>query len=105
MVNIPPMSIAPKGRHASTGIVGDLQVGSRAKVGPEQKPLEVARVKELRLYDLRHGFATAALESGTGVRTTADLMGHANTRNDHGGVPVTCRTPGSGRPRSGSGRR
>jgi integrase len=51
-----------------------------AKVGPEQKLLEAARVKELRLYDLRHGFATAALESGTDVRTTADLMGHANTR-------------------------
>jgi len=29
---------------------------------------------------LRHGFATAALESGADVRTTADLMGHANTR-------------------------
>ena len=52
----------------------------RAKVGPEEKRLEAARVKELRLYDLRHGFATAALEAGADVRTTADLMGHANTR-------------------------
>jgi integrase len=41
---------------------------------------EIARAGELRLYDLRHGFATAALESGADVRTTADLMGHASTR-------------------------
>lgn len=38
------------------------------------------RVKALRLYDLRHGFATAALEAGADVRTTADLMGRASTR-------------------------
>lgn len=52
----------------------------RAKVGPEQKVLDAKRVKALRLYDLRHGFATAALEAGADVRTTADLMGHASTR-------------------------
>ena len=40
----------------------------------------VGRAGELRLYDLRHGFATAALEAGADVRTTADLMGHASTR-------------------------
>ena len=40
----------------------------------------IGRADELRLYDLRHGFATAALESGTDVRTTADLMGHSSTR-------------------------
>jgi integrase len=52
----------------------------RAKVGADETPLAAARVKELRLYDLRHGFATAALESGADVRTTADLMGHATTK-------------------------
>jgi integrase len=45
----------------------------RAKVDEERR-------KELRLYSLRHGFATAALESGADVKTTADLMGHATTR-------------------------
>lgn len=50
----------------------------RARIGDEALPAQ--RVKELRLYDLRHGFATAALESGADVRTTADLMGHASTK-------------------------
>jgi integrase len=49
---------------------------------PALKRAEIpeSRVQQLRLYDLRHGFATAALEAGADVRTTADLMGHANTR-------------------------
>lgn len=52
----------------------------RAKVGPDQEPLDAERVKALRLYDLRHGFATAALEAGADVKTTSELMGHASTR-------------------------
>jgi integrase len=46
----------------------------------ETAKIDAERVKKLRLYDLRHGFATAALEAGADVRTTADLMGHSNTR-------------------------
>ncbi len=41
---------------------------------------KIKRASELRLYDLRHGFATAALEAGADVRTTADLMGQGNTK-------------------------
>ena len=47
---------------------------------PALEKAKIDRAGELRLYDLRHGFATAALESGADVRTTADLMGHASTR-------------------------
>ncbi len=36
--------------------------------------------RSLRVYDLRHGYATAALEAGADVRTTADLLGHSSTR-------------------------
>jgi len=46
----------------------------------ERAGIADARRNELRIYDLRHGFATAALEAGADVRTTADLMGHSNTR-------------------------
>jgi integrase len=47
---------------------------------PALERAKITRGAELRLYDLRHGYATAALESGADVRTTADLMGHASTR-------------------------
>jgi len=46
----------------------------------ERAGLPAERVQALRLYDLRHGFATSGLEAGADVRTVADLMGHANTR-------------------------
>lgn len=43
--------------------------------------LEAAKIKRpVRVYDLRHGFATAALEAGVDTRTVADLMGHSGTR-------------------------
>lgn len=45
---------------------------------PALKRAEIKR--PLRVYDLRHGFATAALEAGVDVRTVADLMGHSGTR-------------------------
>lgn len=47
---------------------------------PALERAKIARADKLRIYDLRHGFATAAAEAGADVRTVADLMGHASTR-------------------------
>ena len=33
----------------------------------------------MRVYDLRHGFATAALDAGVDVKTVSTLMGHSST--------------------------
>jgi integrase len=71
-----------------------------------QSALDTANVtRKVRIYDLRHGFATAALEAGTDTRTVADLMGHASTRTtlDVYQHPSDERS-GSGRRRSESPR-
>lgn len=36
--------------------------------------------RPFRIYDLRHGFATAGLQKGLDVKTVADLMGHSSVR-------------------------
>ena len=36
--------------------------------------------RPLRIYDLRHGFATSGLEAGLDVKDVATLMGHSSTR-------------------------
>ncbi|MCP5059478.1 MAG: site-specific integrase [bacterium] len=43
-----------------------------AKIDPETRPF--------RIYDLRHGFATAALEAGADPVVVRDLMGHSTVR-------------------------
>jgi len=45
-----------------------------------QSALQAAGItRTVRIYDLRHGFATA-LEAGVEVRRVADLMGHSSVR-------------------------
>ena len=36
--------------------------------------------RSVRIYDLRHGFATSGLEAGLDVKDVATLMGHSSTR-------------------------
>ncbi len=43
--------------------------------------LKAAKItRPVRIYALRHGFATAGLEAGLSPREVADLMGHSSTR-------------------------
>ena len=41
--------------------------------------LKAAKLPILRFHDLRHSFATMALESGVSPRQVADWLGHSST--------------------------
>jgi integrase len=65
-----------RGRHAGKPL--DLHNLRSRYFKPALTTAKITR--KVRIYDLRHGFATAALEAGADVRTVADLMGHSSTR-------------------------
>lgn len=56
-----------------------LRIGSRIVVPKEklhEKILNDAGIEHLRFHDLRHSFATYALQSGADVKTLSCMLGH-----------------------------
>ena len=57
--------------------------------GKFQKILKRAQCKKIRFHDLRHTFATMALENGMDIKTLSAMIGHisaettVNVRNPH----------------------
>jgi integrase len=43
-----------------------------------QRHVEAAGLARIRLHDVRHSYATAALASGTSPKIVSELLGHAN---------------------------
>ena len=51
---------------------------------PEDDSKEKKRkLPEIRLHDLRHGFATLALSNGINIKIISDMLGHAKTSTTH----------------------
>ena len=61
-----------------------VSVGERAPINPETMTLNFKRLgaraglSPIRLHDLRHSYATAALTAGVPVKVVSDRLGHAN---------------------------
>src|SRR5262249_25946465 len=65
-----------RGRHRGKPL--DLHNLRSRHFKPALKTAKITR--KVRIYDLRHGFATAGLEAGMDTKTVSALMGHSSTR-------------------------
>ena len=59
-------------------------VSNHQLAGIWKQVCEDARLPKLRLHDLRHGFASAALSSGEPLRTVSGLLGHSDLKTTAG---------------------
>jgi hypothetical protein len=63
--------------------------------------VRAAGLPRIRLHDVRHSYATAALAAGVPAKVVSERLGHANIRHHHGHLQPRAPRPGRAGRRTG----